>query len=100
MHIKDARRRLDGRRSVPGSHLNFGHSERGWDFVSPGRGDVDFESVIRALNQIGYQGPLSIEGKDAGMSRDLGVPEALGFTRDVDFAPGDDVFDEAFSQGD
>jgi len=34
------------------------------------------------------------------MSRDLGVPEALGFTRDVDFAPGDDVFDEAFSQGD
>ena len=100
VHIKDARRRLDGRRSVLGSHLNFGHSERGWDFVSPGRGDVDFESVIRALNQIGYQGPLSIAWEDAGMSRELGAPEALGFTRDIDFAPGDGVFDEAFSQGD
>jgi len=100
VHIKDARRRLDGRRSVLGSHLNFGDSGRGWDFVSPRRGDVDFESVIRALNQIGYQGPLSIEWEDAGMSRDLGAPEALGFTRDLDFAPGDGVFDEAFSQGD
>ena len=56
--------------------------------------------MIRALNQIGYQGPLSIEWEDAGMSRDLAAPEALGFTRDLDFAPGDGVFDEAFSQGD
>lgn len=59
-----------------------------------------FESVIRALNQIGYQGPLSIAWEDAEMSRNLGAPEALGFTRDIDLAPADGVFDEAFSQGD
>jgi sugar phosphate isomerase/epimerase len=51
--------------------------ERGWDLVSPGRGDVDLESAIRALNQIGYEGPLSSEWEDAGMSRDRGTPEAL-----------------------
>ena len=67
---------------------------------SPGRGDVDLESVIRALNQIRYQGPLSIQWADAGMSRDVGVPEALGFTGDLDFVPGDGVVDEAFGQGD
>jgi len=49
VHIKDSWRRLDGRRSVLGSHLIFGHSARDWDFVSPGRGDVVFESVIRRL---------------------------------------------------
>src|SRR5581483_5527736 len=45
VHIKDSRKRLDGRRSILGSHLNFGDEERGWDFVSPGRGDVDFEAL-------------------------------------------------------
>ena len=30
---------------------------RGWDFVSPGHGDVDFEALFRALNRIGYDGP-------------------------------------------
>ena len=49
VHIKDSRRRLDGRRSLLGSHLNFGDPRRGWDFVSAGRGDVDFEALIRAL---------------------------------------------------
>ena len=29
-------KRLDGRRSILGSHLNFGDEARGWDFVSPG----------------------------------------------------------------
>lgn len=98
VHIKDARRRLDGRRGILGSHLNFGDGERGWDFVSPGRGDVDFESVIRALNRIGYDGPLSIEWEDAGMDRERGAVEALEFTRRCDFEPAAGVFDEAFSR--
>src|SRR5439155_25236125 len=60
VHVKDSKRRLDGRRSILGSHLNFGEEARGWDFVSPGRGDVDFEAFFRALSRIGYLGPPSI----------------------------------------
>ena len=36
VHVKDSKKRLDGRRSILGSHLNFGDEARGWDFVSPG----------------------------------------------------------------
>src|ERR671919_412243 len=60
VHVKDSRKSLDGRRSILGGHLNFGESGRGWDFVSPGHGDVDFESLFRALNRIGYEWPLPL----------------------------------------
>ena len=98
VHIKDSRRSLDGRRSILASHLDFGAAERGWDFVSPGHGDVDFESLIRALNRIGYAGPLSIEWEDAGMDREWGARDALAFTRRVDFAPSSRAFDAAFAR--
>lgn len=97
VHIKDSRRRLDGRRSLLGSHLDFGHADRGWDFVSPGHGDVDFEELVRALNRIGYTGPLSIEWEDAGMEREHGARDALAFTRRTDFVPSGVGFDAAFS---
>ena len=87
VHIKDSLRRLDGRRSLLGSHLNFGDSRRGWDFVSAGRGDVDFEALIRALGTVGYRGPLSIEWEDSAMDRESGAQEALRFIRGVDFEP-------------
>ena len=87
VHIKDSKRRLNGRRSILGSHLNFGEAERGWDFVSPGHGDVDFESLIRALNRIGYAGPLSCEWEDSGMDREWGAQDALAFVRRTDFPP-------------
>ena len=89
VHIKDSRRRLDGRRSILGSHLDFGHPRRGWDFVSAGRGDVDFEELIRALGAVGYRGPLSIEWEDSAMDREAGAQEALRFIRGVDFEPSE-----------
>ena len=98
VHIKDSRKRLDGRNSILASHLNFGDSRRGWDFVSPGHGDVDFEALLRALNRIGYQGPLSIEWEDAGMDREWGAQDALAFVRKSDFQPSTFVFDEAMQR--
>ena len=77
MHVKESIRVLNGRNGILGSHLLFGDPRRGWDFVSPGRGGVPFERVFRALNAVGYQGPLSVEWEDNGMNREQGAPEAL-----------------------
>jgi sugar phosphate isomerase/epimerase len=98
VHVKDSRKSLDGRRSILASHLNFGEAARGWDFVSPGHGDVDFEAFFRALNRIGYTGPLSIEWEDSGMDRDWGAPDALAFVRRTDFAPSEIAFDAAMQR--
>ncbi|MBI1801010.1 MAG: sugar phosphate isomerase/epimerase [Chloroflexi bacterium] len=98
VHVKDSKRALDGRKSILGSHLNFGHAQRGWDFVSPGHGDVDFGALFRALNRIGYQGPLSIEWEDSGMYREWGAREALAFVRRADFAPSARAFDASFQK--
>jgi sugar phosphate isomerase/epimerase len=98
VHVKDSRKTLDGRRSILGGHLNFGELERGWDFVSPGHGDVDFESLLRALNRIGYEGPLSIEWEDAGMDREWGAQDALAFVRRIDFEQSSYVFDKAMQR--
>jgi sugar phosphate isomerase/epimerase len=98
VHVKDSKRRLDGRRSILASHLNFGEEMRGWDFVSPGHGDVDFEELFRALNRIGYAGPLSIEWEDSGMDREYGARDALEFVRRTDFAPSAVAFDAAMQR--
>jgi len=98
VHVKDSKRYLNGRNSILGGHLNFGEQGRGWDFVSPGHGDVPFEEVFRALNRIGYQGPLSIEWEDSGMDRDWGAPDALAFVRRTDFSPSSVAFDAAFQR--
>jgi sugar phosphate isomerase/epimerase len=98
VHVKDSIKRLDGRRSILGSHLNFGEEARGWDFVSPGHGDVDFEEFFRALNRIGYQGPLSIEWEDSGMDREYGAQDALAFVHRTDFAPSELAFDAAMQK--
>ena len=96
VHIKDAIVTLDGSSGINCSHLNFGDPRRGWDFRSPGRGGVNFEEIIRALNDIGYSGPLSIEWEDSGMEREAGAAEACAFTKKVDFAPSGRAFDAAF----
>jgi len=82
---------------VFGGHLPFGDARRFWDFRSLGRGRIDFEEVIRALNRAGYAGPLSIEWEDSGMGREHGAEEACQFVRDVDFEPSSVAFDAAFS---
>jgi sugar phosphate isomerase/epimerase len=98
MHVKDAIVRLDGRSGINASHLNFGDPRRGWDFRSPGRGGVNFEEIIRALNDIKYQGPLSIEWEDSGMERTFGAREACEFTKKLDFSPSNRAFDSAFDE--
>jgi len=84
---------------VFGGHTGFGDHRRFWDFRSPGRGSVDFEEIIRALNDIGYSGPLSVEWEDSGMDREHGAAEAADFVRKLDFAPSAIAFDAAFEEG-
>ncbi len=97
VHIKDAITTLNGKSGILSSHLNFGDPRRGWDFRSPGRGAVNFEEIVRTLNQIGYDGPLSVEWEDCGMEREFGVREAAGFVKQLDFAPSNVQFDAAFA---
>jgi sugar phosphate isomerase/epimerase len=97
VHIKDAIVTLDGRSGILASHLNFGDSRRGWDFRSPGRGGVRFEEIIRALNDIGYSGPLSVEWEDVGMDREHGAREACENVKRWDFEPSAVAFDAAFA---
>lgn len=99
VHVKDAITTLNGMTGILSSHLNFGDARRGWDFRSPGRGGVDFEEIVRALNVVGYDGPLSIEWEDSGMDREFGAKEACQFTRNLDFAPSGRAFDAAFEDG-
>ena len=97
VHMKDAIVSLDGTSGILSSYMNFGQPGRGWDFRSPGRGQVNFEEIIRALNEIKYEGPLSVEWEDAAMDREAGAQEAVDFVKQIDFQPSDHVFDEAFS---
>ena len=98
VHMKDAAVTLDGRSGLLCSHLDFGDPRRGWDFRSPGRGEVDFEGIIRALNRCSYQGPLSVEWEDNGMERERGAREACRFVRAADFRVSSRSFDEAFDE--
>lgn len=96
-HVKESIRVLNGRNGILSSHLPFGDHRRGWDFVSPGRGGVPFERIFRALNRVGYDGPLSVEWEDTNMNREQGAPEAVQFVRRLDLTPSDVAFDAAFS---
>jgi sugar phosphate isomerase/epimerase len=98
VHIKDAIVNLNGRSGILASHLNFGDPRRGWDFRSPGRGGVNFEEIIRALNDAGYEGPLSVEWEDCGMDREHGAREACEYVKELDFKPSGRAFDKAFSE--
>jgi sugar phosphate isomerase/epimerase len=88
----------DGTVGVFGGHTNFGDARRQWDFRSPGRGDIRFEDIIVALNDVGYRGPLSVEWEDVRMDRVHGATEAAAFVRKLDFTPSAVAFDAAFDK--
>ena len=83
---------------VFGGHTDFGDARRYWDFRSLGHGDINFEEVIVALNDIGYAGPLSVEWEDIRMDRFFGAAEAAEFVRAVDFPSNTIAFDAAFDK--
>jgi sugar phosphate isomerase/epimerase len=87
VHIKDAMLTLNGRSSLLNSYHSHGDTRRGWEFRSPGHGGIDWESIIRALNEVGYEGPLAVEWKDSGMDRDYGAEDACKFVKRLDFDP-------------
>jgi len=95
VHIKDAFVNLDGRNGILGSHITFGDMKRGWNFASPGHGDVDFDKIIRVLNEADYQGPLSVEWEDSGMERIFGGTEACEYVKSINFQPSNIAFDDA-----
>ena len=99
VHVKDVWwGHGDGSVGVFGGHTNFGDARRAWDFRSPGRGDIRFEDVIVALNDIRYNGPLSVEWEDIRMDRIHGATEAAAFVKKLDFAPSAVAFDAAFEK--
>ncbi|WP_319591670.1 sugar phosphate isomerase/epimerase family protein [uncultured Draconibacterium sp.] len=83
---------------VFGGHMEFGDNRRYWNFRSMGRGKIQFENIIRALNDIGYNGPLSVEWEDSGMDREAGAAESCEFVKKVDFAPSNIAFDDAMQK--
>ena len=95
VHIKDCYVKLDGRTGILGSHIQFGDLRRGWNFVSPGHGDVNFELIIREANAANYSGPLSVEWEDNGMDRIFGATEALALVRRINFDSSKVDFDGA-----
>ncbi len=99
VHMKDvgwSSKSVDA--GVFGGNLNFGDRRRFWDFRSLGRGNINFEEIIRGLNRVNYTGPLSVEWEDIGMDREHGAKEACEFVRKVDFPPSDLAFDAAFDK--
>lgn len=88
----------DGTVGVFGGHTGFGDARRYWDFRSLGHGDIRFEEVVVALNDIGYRGPLSVEWEDIRMDRVHGATEAAAFVRKLDFPPSAVAFDAAFEK--
>ena len=81
--------RVVGPRRRHGRRLRRAHELRRrapyWDFRSLGRGDIRFEDIIVALNDVGYRGPLSVEWEDIRMDRVHGATEAAAFVRRLDF---------------
>lgn len=98
VHMKDSYwSEFPAEAGVFGGHVDFHQPNRYWDFKSVGRGSVDFELIIRALNDIGYAGPLSVEWEDGGMDREHGAAESAEYCRKVDFPPSNIVFDAQFA---
>lgn len=97
VHMKDVKVNRDGKAGILGSHIEFGDTRRGWNFVSIGHGDVNFEELMRELNQYGYKGNITIEWEDSGMDRMYGAKESLDFINKLNFPVSQVAFDKALS---
>ncbi|MCC7408032.1 MAG: sugar phosphate isomerase/epimerase [Phycisphaeraceae bacterium] len=99
VHMKDAWwGHGNGEAGVFGGHTTFADPRRYWDFRSVGRGDTNFEEIIVALNDVGYQGPLSVEWEDSRMAREHGATESCAFVKRLDFKPSAIAFDAQFDR--
>lgn len=87
VHVKDAQLTLNGRAGILGGYWPSGDPRSGWQFRSPGHGGVDWPNIIRALNEIGYDGPLSVDWHDPGMDREFGAADACRFVKAIDIDP-------------
>ncbi len=87
VHVKDCALSLNGRAGLLCSYLPYGDVRRGWQPRSPGRGGLDWEAIIRALNEIGYDGALAVEFQDPSMNREYGAVDACRFVKRLDFEP-------------
>lgn len=101
VHMKDVAWGIgDGESGVFGGHQTFHTPGRDWDFKSVGRGMINFNQIIFALNQIGYNGPLSVEWEQGDMDREFGATESCAFVRKVDYPVSKIVFDAQFAKKD
>ena len=50
------------------------------------------------MNDIKYNGPLSIEWEDSAMDRVAGASESQDYARKIDFEPSAIAFDSSFSE--
>lgn len=87
VHVKDAQLTLNGRSGVLAGYWPSGDPRAGWQFRSPGHGGIDWPAVLRALNEVGYDGPLSVDWHDPGMDREYGAADAARFVKAIDFDP-------------
>lgn len=56
---------------------------------------MNLDAILRALQHVGYEGPLSVEWEDSGMEREFGAREALALLQTRTFPPPSAGFEEA-----
>lgn len=88
----------DGSVGTFGGHISFDDPCRAWNFRSVGRGDINFEAIVVALNDAGYTGPQSVEWEDIRMDREHGATEFYAFLRQLDFARSSVAIDAALDR--
>ena len=49
--------------------------------IAPGHGNVDFDEIIKVLNNGNYEGPLSVEWENSNTERIYGSTKACEFTK-------------------
>ncbi|MCX7665427.1 MAG: sugar phosphate isomerase/epimerase [Gemmataceae bacterium] len=87
VHLKDCMLTLNGRNGLLNGYLPVNDPRRGFQYRTLGRGGIAWEEIIRALNYIGYSGPMAVDWSDPIMDRETGCREACEFIKRLDFEP-------------